>query len=357
MLVPNRNFQSPEYRYGFQGQEKDDEIKGDGNSLNYKFRMHDPRVGRFFAVDPLTKKYPFYSPYQFSGNKVIHAIELEGLEEFEINGGEGTVNGPYANNGAAQDAANEDVSKITWNLSEVTITASKSLTNLKRYMKNISVEEPTNEERGKIYTQVTSNTIVVNTPGYYNTPEYKFIAPQDYGTFDKAGSDGLRWKGCASCHAPNGAYRYAAYNSQERYQGLVAGVVMSVFLQPAISSINSVRSSVANGEYYSIAFEMKLGSNSYPGVSRYMHFKEANVALESAMAANPALKELGIVIPKNPQTGSIIGKSPTNWVWHHSVEEGIMQLVPKSQHPNIPGGIFWETMHPNRVGGYSMWGK
>ena len=50
MLVPNRTFSSPAYRYGFQGQEKDDELKGGGNSLNYTFRMHDPRVGKFFAV-------------------------------------------------------------------------------------------------------------------------------------------------------------------------------------------------------------------------------------------------------------------------------------------------------------------
>ncbi len=64
--------------------EKDDEIKGRGNSLNYKYRMHDPRIGRFFAVDPLAKKYPWYTPYSFSGNKVIHAVELEGLEESYI---------------------------------------------------------------------------------------------------------------------------------------------------------------------------------------------------------------------------------------------------------------------------------
>jgi len=78
---PNRHESSDKYRYGFQGQEKDDEVKGEGNSINYKFRIHDPRVGRFFAVDPLTKKYPWYTPYSFSGNKVIHKIELEGLEE------------------------------------------------------------------------------------------------------------------------------------------------------------------------------------------------------------------------------------------------------------------------------------
>jgi hypothetical protein len=32
-------------------------------------------------VDPLTSKYPHYTPYSFSGNKVVAFIELEGLEE------------------------------------------------------------------------------------------------------------------------------------------------------------------------------------------------------------------------------------------------------------------------------------
>ncbi|WP_298939649.1 hypothetical protein, partial [uncultured Dysgonomonas sp.] len=80
MLVPNRHEASESYRYGFQNQEKDDELKGEGNSINYTFRMHDPRTGRFFAIDPLAPSYPWNSPYAFSENKVIHAVELEGLE-------------------------------------------------------------------------------------------------------------------------------------------------------------------------------------------------------------------------------------------------------------------------------------
>ena len=48
--------------------------------MNYTFRMHDPRVGRFFATDPLEAKFPFYSPYQFTSNSPIMAVELEGLE-------------------------------------------------------------------------------------------------------------------------------------------------------------------------------------------------------------------------------------------------------------------------------------
>jgi RHS repeat-associated protein len=68
------------YRLGFQAQEMDDEIKGEGNSVNYKFRMHDPRLGRFFSVDPLSYKYPHNSPYAFSENRLIDGVELEGLE-------------------------------------------------------------------------------------------------------------------------------------------------------------------------------------------------------------------------------------------------------------------------------------
>lgn len=49
-LVPNRYASSNSYRYGFQGQEKDDEIKGEGNSINYTFRMHDPRISIFVSV-------------------------------------------------------------------------------------------------------------------------------------------------------------------------------------------------------------------------------------------------------------------------------------------------------------------
>jgi hypothetical protein len=33
------------------------------------------------SVDPLTKGYPFYTPYQFAGNNPIWAIDLDGLEE------------------------------------------------------------------------------------------------------------------------------------------------------------------------------------------------------------------------------------------------------------------------------------
>ncbi|MBK9273304.1 MAG: hypothetical protein IPM49_02035 [Flavobacteriales bacterium] len=74
------------YRFGFQGQEQDDEIHDDpGTSYAFEYRMHDARVGRFWSVDPLAAKYPWNSPYAFSENRVIDGVELEGLEYASFN--------------------------------------------------------------------------------------------------------------------------------------------------------------------------------------------------------------------------------------------------------------------------------
>ena len=59
--------------------------------------MHDPRVGRFFTVDPLYRDFPYWSPYVFSGNQVMHTVELEGLEtENNLNENEVTIQEDFA---------------------------------------------------------------------------------------------------------------------------------------------------------------------------------------------------------------------------------------------------------------------
>ena len=80
-LLPTRSEPTNStYRFGFQGQESDAEINGERNSYAFEYRMHDPRVGRFWSIDPLAAKYPWNSPYAFSENRVIDGVELEGLE-------------------------------------------------------------------------------------------------------------------------------------------------------------------------------------------------------------------------------------------------------------------------------------
>jgi len=54
-LMPGRSFSSGDYRYGFNGKEKDSEVSGEGNSYDYGFRIYNPRLGKFLSVDPLYK--------------------------------------------------------------------------------------------------------------------------------------------------------------------------------------------------------------------------------------------------------------------------------------------------------------
>jgi RHS repeat-associated protein len=82
MTMPGRKFSSSSlYRYGFNGKENDNEVKGEGNQQDYALRIYDPRLGRFLSVDPLTKEYPWNSTYAFAENDVIRCIDLEGAEK------------------------------------------------------------------------------------------------------------------------------------------------------------------------------------------------------------------------------------------------------------------------------------
>jgi len=66
------------YRFGFNGMEKDNELKGIGNSLDFGARMYDSRLGRWLSLDPLAAKYPSISPYAFVANNPILFIDPDG---------------------------------------------------------------------------------------------------------------------------------------------------------------------------------------------------------------------------------------------------------------------------------------
>jgi len=78
--MPGRQYQSSTgYRFGYNGKEKDDEIKGAGNSLDFGARIYDPRIGRFLSVDPWAYKYVDLSPYVYAANNPIKLIDVDGL--------------------------------------------------------------------------------------------------------------------------------------------------------------------------------------------------------------------------------------------------------------------------------------
>ena len=82
MLQPGRKYSSAGsgYRYGFNGKENDNEVKGEGNQQDYGMRIYDPRLGRFLSVDPISKQYPELTPYQFASDRPVEGVDQDGLE-------------------------------------------------------------------------------------------------------------------------------------------------------------------------------------------------------------------------------------------------------------------------------------
>ncbi len=74
----DRSWSAPEYRYGFNGKEKDDEFSGEGNSYDFGARIYDGRLGKFLSCDPLFHTYHYQSNYCYAGNSPITLIDIDG---------------------------------------------------------------------------------------------------------------------------------------------------------------------------------------------------------------------------------------------------------------------------------------
>ena len=77
--MPGRTYVSSGYRYGFNGQEKDDEIAGAGNIMSAEYWEYDTRLGRRWNRDPVTK--PWMSPYHAFSNRPIWNVDPNGATD------------------------------------------------------------------------------------------------------------------------------------------------------------------------------------------------------------------------------------------------------------------------------------
>ena len=86
MLEPGRNYSvaNTNYRYGFNGKENDNDIEN--GMQDYGMRIYDGRLGRFLSVDPITKKFPMLTPYQFASNRPIQGVDFDGKEVLLVPG-------------------------------------------------------------------------------------------------------------------------------------------------------------------------------------------------------------------------------------------------------------------------------
>jgi len=165
--------QAGRYKYKFQGQERQEDLDLGWDS--FKYRNYDYAIGRFFNVDPLAEKFPYNGVYNFSENRVVDGVELEGLEwERTIDKNGNVVSATYVGYDENGNAPEGTVPYVAWSstLNGVRITSegSESFTenvlmvgdpsgNIKVYNtnENGAVELPDPSEVGNTY-QVYNRT-------------------------------------------------------------------------------------------------------------------------------------------------------------------------------------------------------
>lgn len=83
-LLPAKESSSNTYRYGFNGKENDDEIKGEGNITYFGARIYEGRLGRWLSVAPFSTKFAFLSTYIFTNNNPVLFVDNRLIRELDV---------------------------------------------------------------------------------------------------------------------------------------------------------------------------------------------------------------------------------------------------------------------------------
>lgn len=142
MQMPKRHVSSSNYRFGFNGQEKDDEIYGStGSSYTAEFWQYDARIGKRWNIDPVVKHHE--SPYAaFAGNPIWFA---------DPNGADSIP--------STSTSLEYTPGKDTYTLPEVTV----------------SDESPHGKSEDNRYNQISRQIEAMNNPAYLDFVKRKTV--------------------------------------------------------------------------------------------------------------------------------------------------------------------------------------
>ncbi len=189
MVMPGRNWTAATatgYRFGFNGQLKDDEIMGNTNSYDFGARIYNSRLGRWFTVDPMQQKYTSITPYSFGTNCPIIQIDPDGKDIVYANTETEIMLGELYKNGSETVKAKIDALKastVIYNfnfyatedeIKEATKTLSSGQAALGVTLYDFEESSKTNSDQVDVLVGKESN----NTSGYDN----RLIAINEIGS-------------------------------------------------------------------------------------------------------------------------------------------------------------------------------
>jgi len=144
MMMPGREYQAQPSRFGFNGKENDNEVKGFGNQQDYGMRIYDTRTGKFLSTDPLSQNYAELTPYQFASNTPVSAVDLDGLEMY------------FATDGSL-------IGKFGRNIEIRIVTDKETITKIKEHVKaNISDKQNEYSYHNLGFTAITESLSIMD---------------------------------------------------------------------------------------------------------------------------------------------------------------------------------------------------
>jgi RHS repeat-associated protein len=141
--------------------EKDDEVKGGGNSYTTEFRQYDARLGRWLSLDPKFDVAPSLTPYRFCFNNPLTMIDPKG--DYEV---DGKIKGKEKSN---LKSKHKNSGEKNWRSNYRSELKDKELENVKKIeswvenAKNLLMEDE-NKNAQELFKQMTGASLNFEKP-------------------------------------------------------------------------------------------------------------------------------------------------------------------------------------------------
>jgi RHS repeat-associated protein len=361
---------------GFTGHEDDEDL----GLVNMKGRLYDPKVGRFLTPDPIVSRPRFgqsWNPYSYVLNNPLSYVDPSGFEPDLL-----TSELPQPCSGCKGGVTTDGVSTSAWSQVQrlYASTTPKTPPPAVDAAKAGLTAAPTDVKPTGGTTSPPPEATADGAGGGSPDPRLSTggggadsgqivqsqLTPDDHAGFRRNVTEESHAWGMTAALAPLrypvvvGVIAFGLFNpdpayapnfdtqTEDRPSALEA--VGDTTFAVAVGALGIKLGQLASAprsepRAYSVAFEAKLTPAQY-GLPRDQHFEIARQALKAAIVEIP---ELGALVGDAGQWG----RPTAGWTWHHGMEKGAMQLVPRVQH--TPGSPFWGILHPGGVGGYRIW--